>query len=163
MKKLASALGCLRRSSASRSGLRPQTYLTLDQAGAKKVMQAARGERGRSGMRTAAVAVVDHRRRSACFPADGWVSDRQAWTSLSRRRERPRGCNGRRRRSKTKLLGPNGIRHCRHRSTALRRADTCKRPSRGCGRCCQLSKETDTAIANRGGDAEPSPITTQPR
>jgi hypothetical protein len=127
--------------------------MLLDQAGAQTVLQAAR-ESAQQRNTPSAIGVVDP--AGICLRSSGWaVSAQQARTSPSRRRERLRGCGGRRRRSRTAL-----IRAERHSSLptsqhCVARADTRNRRSRGRHRCCRLEQGSRYRNSeHRGRDPE---------
>src|SRR6266850_2451712 len=116
MTKLGISVGILATVFCFSVGAQTINVMVLDQAGAQAVLQAAR-ESAQQRNAPSAIAVVDP--AGDCLPSSGWmVSALQARILPSRRHERLRGYNGRRRRSRTTLIGaerhssPPASRHC---------------------------------------------------
>jgi hypothetical protein len=131
--------------------------VVLDQAGAQTVLQAAR-DSAQQRNAPSAIAVVDpagdllaFQRMDGVRPASADLAIEKARTAARLRRptaEIEDSIN----------QGRAGTRHRQHSGTARRRADTCKRRSRGRRRCCRQEQGDRHRDRDRGRGG-PEPLT----
>ena len=159
MTKLGISVGILAMVSCLSVGAQTISVLVLDQAGAQTVLQAAK-ESAQQRNGPSAIAVVDPNGDLLAFQRMDGVRPASADLAIEKARTAARLQRPTAEIEDNINRGSNGIRHGRHRGTARRRADTRKRRSRGCGRCCRLEHgERHRDREYRGGGPEPLTVT----